>query len=55
MLAPVAVAETCNLNLVAAGMDKLIIADIDAHMGNACAVGVFEKDKIANLWCADIV
>lgn len=49
MLAPIAVIKACNLDSVAARMDKLVIADEDSHVRNSGAVRVLEKYQVADL------
>lgn len=55
MLAPVAIVQIRDLDFVAACMDELIVADVNAHVRNAGAVRAFEEHQIADFWRAYII
>ena len=53
MLAPIAVVEARDLDAISAGMDKAIVADINADMGNSWTVRIFKEYQISWLRRAD--
>ena len=47
MLAPIAVVEARDLDAISAGMDKAVVADINADMGNSWTVRIFKEYQIS--------
>lgn len=53
--APIGIAQAGDLDSVPAGMDKIIVANINAHVGNSRFVCIGKEYQIAHLRIADII